>query len=179
MSGPSGAPPERTNMMRAVRAGAERGHLRSAVVRMIGSVLLLLVVVVPGARAATITVTSPGDAEAADGAVSLREAIDSIDGAASINADVQPVGPYGADDTIAFALAPGQTILLASPRPALTQPMTIDGTTQPGATGTPKVGVVLDADLTATARVTVRGVQLRGIASTRCARVATWPTCAR
>jgi len=88
-----------------------------------------------GALAATITVTSVGDAIAVDGVVTLREAITSISNGASINADVVPVGAYGTSDTINFAI-PGSgvhTILPASPLPQIAKPMLIDGYSQSGA----------------------------------------------
>src|SRR6266568_8102055 len=47
------------------------------------------------ASAATITVTGTGDAIAVDGAVTLREAITSINNGANVNADVVAVGTYG------------------------------------------------------------------------------------
>jgi hypothetical protein len=58
---------------------------------------------------------------------SLRQAI--------LDADATP-GP----DIIRFAIGTGiRTINLASPLPAITQPMVIDGTSQPGYTGTPMI----------------------------------------
>lgn len=44
------------------------------------------------ARAATITVTGTGDTVAVDGAVTLREAITSINNGSNVNADVVAVG---------------------------------------------------------------------------------------
>ena len=86
------------------------------------------------ASAATITVTGTGDAIAVDGAVTLREAITSINNGANVNADVVAVGPYGTNDQIAFNI-PGtglHTIAPASDLPMITKPVTIDGYTQPG-----------------------------------------------
>ena len=51
---------------------------------------------------ATITVTSAGDAIAADSGVTLREAITSINNGADLNADVVASGAYGTNDTIEF-----------------------------------------------------------------------------
>lgn len=72
--------------------------------------------------ASTVTTT------AADGPGSLRQAI--------LDSNAAP-GP----NTIAFAIAPGgvQTILPTTALPAITQPVAIDGTTQPGYAGTPRV----------------------------------------
>ncbi|MBA4372326.1 MAG: hypothetical protein C0402_05640 [Thermodesulfovibrio sp.] len=71
--------------------------------------------------AATYTVTHTGDS----GVGSLRQAI------------IQANGSAGTD-TIAFAVGNGhQTIQPASALPTITDPVTIDGTTQPGFAGTP------------------------------------------
>src|SRR5262249_54979109 len=86
------------------------------------------------ASAATITVTGTGDSIAVDGAVTLREAITSINNGANVNADVVAVGPYGTNDQIVFNI-PGtglHTIAPASDLPMITKPVTIDGYTQPG-----------------------------------------------
>ena len=87
------------------------------------------------AHAATVTVTVTGDLVAVDGAVTLREALASINGGADLNADVVAIGAYGTDDRIEFVI-PGagvQTLQPGSSLPALAVPMTIDGYTQPGA----------------------------------------------
>jgi hypothetical protein len=87
-----------------------------------------------GASAATIVVTGTGDTVAADGIVTLREAIASINAGANVNADVAAAGIYGSGDRINFAI-PGagvHTIALASALPTLAKPATIDGYTQPG-----------------------------------------------
>jgi parallel beta-helix repeat protein len=86
------------------------------------------------ASAATITVTGTGDTIAVDGAVTLREAITSIDNAANVNADVVATGAYGTNDKIVFNI-PGtglQTISPTSNLPNITKPVVIDGYTQPG-----------------------------------------------
>src|SRR6266851_7327692 len=81
------------------------------------------------ASAATITVTGTGDTVAVDGAVTLREAITSINNAANVNADVVAVGPYGTNDQIVFNI-PGtglHTIAPTSNLPNITKPVVIDG----------------------------------------------------
>ncbi len=106
-------------------------------------VALLLLGLATAASAATITVSGTGDTSAVDGVVTLREAIASINGAANINADVVAVGAYGTNDTIHFAIGTGvQTIALGFSLPAITKPVVIDGTTQPGFAGRPLI--VLD-----------------------------------
>jgi hypothetical protein len=73
--------------------------------------------------AATFTVTTTDDS----GPGSLRQAI------LDANADTDP-------DTIAFAIDSGQqTIGPTTPLPDVASPVTIDGTTQPGYTGTPLI----------------------------------------
>jgi len=98
------------------------------------ALLLALVAVQATTQAATITVTGTGDTIAVDGLVTLREAITSANNNANVNADVVAVGVYGTD-TISFAI-PGagvHTITPASALPDITDPVTIDGYTQPGA----------------------------------------------
>jgi len=83
-------------------------------------------------QAATITVTSTGDTVSVDGAVTLREAISSINAAASVNADVLAVGAYGSGDSINFNI-PGSgvhSIALTSALPLITRPLTINGYSQ-------------------------------------------------
>ena len=75
----------------------------------------------------------------------------------------------GGTNTIDFAI-PGagvQTIAPASPLPAITNPVVIDGTTQPGYAGTPLIAIVGqgtgDADpLTVGSDVTVKGLAIDG-----------------
>ncbi|MEP7132399.1 MAG: hypothetical protein ABI914_04495 [Acidobacteriota bacterium] len=88
------------------------------------------------ARAATITVTTTSDVVAVDGAVSFREAYNSINAGASANADVVPAGAYGVSDTIAFNITGGCAVpckITASTFYAvMSKPIVIDGYTQPG-----------------------------------------------
>ncbi|MBI5567102.1 MAG: CSLREA domain-containing protein, partial [Chloroflexi bacterium] len=98
--------------------------------------LLGLVAISTTSRAAPeaiITVTSTGDAIAADGACTLREAIT----AANTNSIVNecPAGSIGLD-TIGFAIGSigsQQTIQPTSALPAITDPIVIDGWSQGGA----------------------------------------------
>ncbi len=82
---------------------------------------------------AVITVTSTGDAiDPTDGQVTLREAITAANQNANFG-DVVGVGAYG-NDTIDFDI-PGagvQTIRPLSALPTITDPLTIDGYSQPG-----------------------------------------------
>ena len=97
------------------------------------SCLLALAAMRPVAEAATITVTDTGDTIAVDGLVTLREAITSANNNADVNADVVAVGAYGTD-TINFNIA-GTGVHTIAPLPALptiTDPVIIDGYTQPG-----------------------------------------------
>src|SRR2546430_15162371 len=56
------------------------------------------------AHGATILVTTRTDVIAVDGVVTLREALNSINAGADVNADVTAnrVGSYGASDTLTF-----------------------------------------------------------------------------
>ena len=97
------------------------------------SCLLALAATRPVAEAAIITVTDTGDTIAVDGLVTLREAITSANNNADVNADVGAVGAYGTD-TINFNIA-GTGVHTIAPFPALptiTDPVIIDGYTQPG-----------------------------------------------
>ena len=93
---------------------------------------------------ATLVVTSTADTIAEDGVVTFREAITSANNNANVNADVVAAGTYGTD-TINFNI-PGsgvQTISPASALPQITDPVFIDGYTQPGSvtnTNTPDQG---------------------------------------
>lgn len=102
--------------------------------------LLLLLSLTVRLAAATITVNGTGDTIAADGACTLREAL----AAANTNAAVGdcPAGTPGLD-RIHFSIGAGgpQMILLSTPLPVIVEPVTIDGTTQPGFSGTPLVSV--------------------------------------
>ena len=86
--------------------------------------------------AATLTVTSTADTIAVDGAVTLREAIASVNAGANANADIVASGMYGVDDAIHFDIAGGCAtacrITLASSLGTLAKPVIIDGYTQPG-----------------------------------------------
>ncbi len=97
---------------------------------------LALAAMLPGAEAATITVTDTGDTIAVDGLVTLREAITSANNNADVNADVVAVGAYGTD-TIKFNIAGTgvHTIAPLAALPTITDPVIIDGYTQPGSTG--------------------------------------------
>ena len=88
---------------------------------------------------ATLTVNTSTDATAADGVLTLREAIRVVDGdlAASDLSETergQVAGTLGDRDTIAFRIPADQEPIIrpSSPLPALMKPVTIDGTTQPG-----------------------------------------------
>jgi hypothetical protein len=82
---------------------------------------------------ATITVTGAGDTVAVDGAVTLREAIASINGGTNVNADVVAVGAYGTSDAIHFAIGgSGTHTIQPASQLLITVPVTIDGFTQPG-----------------------------------------------
>ncbi len=86
---------------------------------------------------AVIAVTGDGDTIAADGLVTLREAITSVNAGANVNVDVVASGLYGVNETILFNIAgvPGtvHTIRPTSFLPTITRPVFINGYSQPGA----------------------------------------------
>jgi len=90
------------------------------------------------AHGATILVTTRTDVIAVDGVVTLREAVNSINAGAGVNADVTAnrVGSYGASDTLTFNfVSGGGVIVLANALGALTITKTVNimGFTQPTA----------------------------------------------
>ncbi len=99
--------------------------------------------------AVTITVTNTNDG----GAGSFRDAIDAS------NASV------GVFDTIAFAIAGGgvHTISLATSPPTITDPVIIDGTTQPGYAGSPLIEITAGAPLGNGIRITAGGSTVRAL----------------
>ena len=106
--------------------------------------------------AATYTVTSVSDS----GAGSLRQAI--------INANANT-----GLDTILFSVGTGAiTINLASALPAITDPVLIDGTSQPGYAGKPLVEINGASIAAGTDGITISsgGTTLRDLAVNRCAR---------
>ena len=111
--------------------------------RTVQALLALTLAALPLA-AATITVTGTGDTIAADGAVTLREAITSVNAAADVNADVAAhrTGAYGSADAIHFAIGTGaQTIAPSYPLPTLAVTVIIDATTQPGYASAPLITI--------------------------------------
>ena len=96
------------------------------------TLICVLFLTAAAASAKTITVTGTGDTIAVDGVVTLREAIT----AANTNAPSgdAPAGDPGMD-VINFNIAGGgvQTISPTSALPTITEPITINGYTQPGA----------------------------------------------
>jgi uncharacterized repeat protein (TIGR01451 family) len=94
--------------------------------------LIACIGIAQAAHGATITVTSSATSISNDGAVTLPEAVASINAGGNI-ADVVAVGPYGTNDAIHFSI-PGagvHTIALTSGL-NLFKPVTIDGYSQPG-----------------------------------------------
>jgi hypothetical protein len=110
----------------------QTGHTIKMVLRLIAFTFALILLSHASIYAKTITVTGTGDSLAVDGLVTLREAI----GAANTNAPVgdAPAGDAGLD-VINFNIAGGgvKTISPTSALPGITEPITIDGYTQPGA----------------------------------------------
>jgi CSLREA domain-containing protein len=106
------------------------------VVRYARALALLLACCTPvAALAVTITVNSMLDVVANDGVCTLREAIIAANTDTASGAAAGECVAGSGTDAIAFAI-PGSgvhIITLATPLPPITQPVTIDGYTQPGA----------------------------------------------
>ncbi|MCU1228272.1 MAG: alkaline phosphatase [Acidobacteria bacterium] len=92
------------------------------------------------ATAATITVTSLNDGVGIDGLCSIREAILAANTNVAVNECT--AGTPGHDD-IAFNIISGSGVrvipITGTSLPPITDPVTIDGTTQPGFSGTPVI----------------------------------------
>jgi len=103
----------------------------------LGVAVALFLVPLAG-RAAVITVNGTGDNTTVDGVCTLTEAINAAN-SNSTNGDCVAGDP--GLDTIAFNIGGGgvQTIAVAFSLPFLTEPANIDGTTQPGFSGTPLI----------------------------------------
>ncbi|MBI3147288.1 MAG: IPTL-CTERM sorting domain-containing protein [Betaproteobacteria bacterium] len=97
---------------------------------------LVLLLITATAQAAIVSVTGVGDTVAVNGACTLREAITSINAAASVNADCPNTGAaFGTSDEIRFNI-PGagvHTIAPTSALPVITRAVLLDGYSQPGA----------------------------------------------
>ncbi len=95
------------------------------------------------AAAATLEVTTKADNTTDDAACTLREAITNVNDQADTYDDCTGVGTYGTNDTIEFNISGtadftvssqnGYTIAPTSGLPSLSQSVTIDGYSQPGA----------------------------------------------
>jgi len=106
----------------------------------VGALMLGLVVTVPGsALAATFTVNST--ANTADSSVGNGICAASP-GVCTLRAAIQEANVTVAVDTIRFAIGSGpQRISLLSDLPAVTQPVIVDGTSQPGFAGVPLIEI--------------------------------------
>jgi CSLREA domain-containing protein len=90
------------------------------------------------AAAATFTVNSSGDqsdASAGNGACATSG------GVCTLRAAIQEANALAGADTIRFAIGSGPVTINTSSLPAITQPVTIDATTQPGFSGAPIVQI--------------------------------------
>ena len=103
----------------------------------VAAVLLALTI---SASANTITVTGTGDGFATDGQCTLAEAISAANNNIVVNECA--AGSPGLD-TIAFNIGGGgaQTINVVSSLPFISDPVNVDGTTQPGFTSAPLITI--------------------------------------
>ncbi len=90
---------------------------------------------------AIITVTTLADTVAVDGAVSLREAIQSINAGANINADVTASNYGSFNDNIGFTFGLSGTISLASDLDAITKRVVVQGNLTGAAGSNPTITV--------------------------------------
>src|SRR5262249_13518032 len=136
--------PHPENRMRSTTLSARHSRRRSVLSQCAKAVLESLEQRI---QFATITVTGIGDDVAVDGQVTLREAINSLNAGAPVNADVAATGlPYGDQDEIHFNIAgPGVHQILPQSQLTINDPMTIDGFTQPFAH--PNSAPVVDSSL--------------------------------
>jgi hypothetical protein len=128
--------------------------------RVVALALLLTAALASAARGATITVTSTNDSTAVNGQISLREALESINGAANVNADVTHSGTYGTNDTIIIPPSSGHYAVTAGELVG-TKNMTIDGA-GPASTVIDAGGTSRVLHLTGGGLVTISGVTITG-----------------
>lgn len=90
---------------------------------------------------AVIAVDTTEDGRIADGNCALREAIEAAD--TNLALDGCPAGSGSEADIITFQIpgTPPHAIQLTSALPVMTEPVVIDGTTQPGFAGTPVIEI--------------------------------------
>ena len=140
-------------MKHQIISAATGSTFRTRVYQLIAALLLaassLLLLAARPVAAATMTVINTNDS----GAGSLRQAI------------LDANGTVGAD-TINFSIGSGaQHIIPASALPPITQPLNIDGTSQPGFTGAPLIELSGDG-----AGAGARGLYITGAATTSTVR---------
>ncbi|MCC7416294.1 MAG: right-handed parallel beta-helix repeat-containing protein [Acidobacteria bacterium] len=143
--------------------------LQSIAGRMCAAVTLGVALMARAASGATFTVTSTGDAgDAAPGNGLCATAASTC----TIRAAIQEANALAGADTIAFAILSGpQSIAIFSALPPVTDPATIDGTTQPGYAGYPiialsGVGLPPPSGLVVSAgSSTIRGLVIKSFAS--------------
>src|SRR5262249_42461438 len=88
--------------------------------------VLLILALASAAHAATITVSTTADSTAVDGKISIREALESIDGAADVNGDVTHTGTYGTQDNVIIP-ASANHYVVSNGELLATKAMTITG----------------------------------------------------
>lgn len=109
--------------------------------------------------AATMTVNSVADTVVANASCTLREAILNANANATTHAECAPTGAYGVD-TIEFSITGGtpHSILLTSSLPTITDPIIIDGESEPDATcGTLVPSLPAASNTTHTLSVVING----------------------
>lgn len=112
------------------------------------------------AAAATFTVNSTGDQPDANPGDS---ACATAGGACTLRAAIQEANALAGPDVIGFAIGAGVQTINVGNMPAVTSPVTIDGTTQAGYAGTPLI-VVSGGGSSSTIDITGGGTTIRGLA---------------
>ena len=116
-----------------VRLFRARGRAadRRAWAALLGTAVVLLVAAVP-ASAASFVVNATGDGADANSVDSVCDTDTTASGdQCTLRAAIQQANATSGSDSVGFALAMGTTIAPTSPLPQVTDPVTIDGTTQP------------------------------------------------
>ena len=145
-----------------------------AMMKTMGALFVAAVFTAAPAAAATFTVNSAGDgADASPGNGSC--ATTGGGGECTLRAAIQETNALAGTDNIRFAIGSGPVTVNTSSLPAITQAVTIDGTTQPGFSGAPIVeihGGSGNGFRISGSGVTIRGFVVNGFADDGIAIVA-------
>ena len=147
------------------------GHLGRSSVLFVAVTVVFALLPAWAAHAATLTVNSTGDAADANTGDGF---CDAVGGGCTLRAAIQQANAVAGADTIEFLIDSGaQTISPSSALPAITEAVTIDGTTQPGWVDVPIItvsgasaGVSASGLIVSAGPTTIRGLVVGGFAAT-------------